>query len=124
VRNTSAFGESRLGASFLLLIALCLSGCSTLETAPQAGPYSGTKLAVSTVGVVWNCIATHPRAPMNLAAVPGSIFLVADIPLSMIADTICLPVTLKTEPKDRPSIESYSKGCSDWEPTGSAQKTK
>ena len=124
MRNTSAFRQGRLDRPFFLLIALCLSGCSTLETAPQAGPYSGTKFAISTVGVVWNCIATHPRAPMNLVAVPGSIFLVADIPLSMIADTICLPVTLKTEPEGGPSIESYSKGCADWEPTGSAQKAK
>jgi uncharacterized protein YceK len=110
----------RFAAVLLLLAALYVSGCSTLETAPQAGPYSGAKLAVSTFGTVWSCIVTHPLKPMNLIAVPGSILVAADIPLSTIADTILLPVTLKTDPSNRPPIESYSKGCADWEPA--AQK--
>lgn len=112
-----------LFAAFLSLLAeLCVSGCSTLETAPQAGPYSGAKLATSAFGTVWNCIVTHPLKPMNLIAVPGSILVAADIPLSAIADTILLPVTLGTDPANRPSIESFSKGCADWEPVGSGQK--
>jgi uncharacterized protein YceK len=113
---------SLFAAFLLLLAALCVSGCSTLETAPQAGPYSGAKLAASTFGTVWNCIVTHPLKPMNLIAVPGSILVGADIPLSTIADTILLPVTLKTDPSNRRSIESYNKRCADWEPVGSAQK--
>jgi uncharacterized protein YceK len=83
---------------------------------------AGRIVRISTFGTVWNCIVTHPLKPMNLIAVPGSILVAADIPLSTIADTILLPVTLKTDPSNRPSIDSYNKGCADWEPVGSAQK--
>ena len=72
----------------ILLISTVLSGCSTIDTnrKDRGHPYAGTQNAITT-------------APCNLA-LSGTIlfipapFIIADIPLSFIADTIFLPWTM------------------------------
>lgn len=91
---TKLFGTMRMPRNFWLGLAAVagplVSGCGTIisHADGQGGVYSGVSADARLVATVGNETHDIPVVPW---AIPFSIF---DMPLSAVADTLCLPVVL------------------------------
>ena len=103
------FGNMRMPRNFWLVLAAVagplLSGCGTIlsHADGQGGVYSGASADARLLATVGNETHDIPVVPW---AIPFSIF---DLPLSAVADTLCLPYVLATAKSDTAGVPDQEK---------------
>jgi uncharacterized protein YceK len=89
--------------SIIIILMLFLTGCGTLLTIKKRNGeyYCASAVDIDVIGTVVS--SPHPYAPVQIGtclAVPVILFMVADLPISFVADTLFIPFdTLQRIPK-------------------------
>jgi uncharacterized protein YceK len=94
-----------LGLGLVVAAGALLSGCGTIisHADGQGGVYSGVSADARLLATVGNETHDIPVVPW---AIPLSIF---DMPISAVADTLCLPYVLATAKSDTAAVADQEK---------------